>query len=121
MQLFVPDFGNSSDFPERDLIEACAFIAAAEQDEAEDFGPSEAASRNSYYRRVGDLHQALESITRQPARTLQDLQAKAVALRALLHDGNGETLYDDATAPERLAWSLVNDLLALSPFQLVAF
>jgi hypothetical protein len=39
------------------------------------------------------------------------LRAKALALHALLDEGGGE-LYEDAAAPDVLAWSLLQDILS---------
>lgn len=64
---------------------------------------------------VKRLHRTLGEIARQPARTARGVRAKAVALRCLLQSGEADALHDDASAPDRLAWSLVQDLLALMP------
>lgn len=73
---------------EAELVQACHHLAAAQQDSGDRFGVP------------------------QPWR---GVRAKAVALKSLLQSGHADLLHDDASAPDRLAWSLVQDLLALMP------
>jgi hypothetical protein len=53
----------------------------------------------------------VQGIAGMPCRTPTGLQAKALALYALLDDGDGGGLYPDAAPPDVLAWSLVQDIL----------
>jgi uncharacterized protein with von Willebrand factor type A (vWA) domain len=58
-----------------------------------------------------DVDVLIQRIADTPATSRVGLRAKALALRALLDDGDG-SLYEDASTPDLLAWSLVQDILA---------
>ena len=61
-------------------------------------------------------HALVQEITETPARTPEGIMVKATVLRSTLVDyGTGDAARpaheDDITPPNRLAWSLVNDML----------
>jgi hypothetical protein len=98
-----------------DLVQACHHLAAAQQDSGDRFVIPEPGSWEASLAEVERLHRTLGNIARQPARTARGVRAKAVALKSLLQSGQPDVLHDDASAPDQLAWSLVQDLLALMP------
>ena len=65
----------------------------------------------NFKRGAASVHALTHEIMETHAATHIGLRAKALALYALLDDGSGQ-LYDDAAAPDLLAWSLVQDILA---------
>lgn len=106
---------DSSDLQEADLVQACHRLAAAQQDSGERFVTPELSSWEATLAEVENLHRTLAEVTHQPARTACGVRAKAVALKSLLQSGDADILHDDASAPDQLAWSLVQDLVALMP------
>jgi hypothetical protein len=105
-------------FDDVDLVQACQRLAAAQQESGERFVSPELWSWEGSLAEVECLHRSLNEIACQPARTARGVRAKAVALKSLLQSGQADVLHDDASAPDQLAWSLVQDLLALMPFVL---
>jgi hypothetical protein len=100
---------------EAELVQACHHLAAAQQDSGDRFGVPQPWRWEASHAEVERLHRTLDEIASQPARTARGVRAKAVALKSLLQRGHADLLHDDASAPDRLAWSLVQDLLALMP------
>lgn len=98
-----------------DLVQACYRLAAAQQDSGDRFVIPEPSSWEASLAEVERLHRTLGDIVRHPVRTARGVRAKAVALKSLLQSGEADVLHDDASAPDQLAWSLVQDLLALMP------
>jgi hypothetical protein len=98
-----------------DLVQACHHLAAAQQDSGDRFVIPEPGSWEASLAEVEHLHRTLGNIASQPARTARGVRAKAVALKSLLQSGQADVLHADASAPDQLAWSLVQDLLALMP------
>jgi hypothetical protein len=98
-----------------DLVQACHRLAAAQQDSGERFVVPRPWSWEPSLGEVERLHRTLTDIAHQPARTARGVRAKAVALKSLLQSGEADLLHEDASAPDQLAWSLVQDLLALMP------
>jgi hypothetical protein len=98
-----------------DLVQACHRLAAAQQDSGERHVIPEPWSWEVSLAEAERVHRTLGDIAGQPARTARGVRAKAVALKSLLQSGEADVLHEDASAPDQLAWSLVQDLLALMP------
>jgi len=92
------------------LVRLCAQLRK-DQSNARSFGMIEPHVWERYHRDTESLHGLVRRIAETPALSDSGLRAKALALYALLDDGGG-TLCEDAAAPDRLAWSLVRDILA---------
>ena len=103
---------------EAELVQACQHVAASQQDSGDRLVVPQPWSWEASHAEVKRLHRTLDEIACQPARTARGVRAKAVALKSLLQSGQPDLLHDDASAPDRLAWSLVQDLLALMPWVL---
>jgi hypothetical protein len=92
------------------LVRLCEKICEEQQGHCQ-FDAIEPQDWESYDRASATVHNLTRAIAATPATSHSGLRAKALALCALLDDGNGE-LYEDAAAPDVLAWSLVQDILA---------
>jgi hypothetical protein len=104
-------------FLDAELEEACLSLATAQRDGGERFAIPHLDSVHIAMAEADFVHRTIARIARQRAHTLYGVRAKALALRSLLQSGETNTLHDDASAPDQLAWSLVQDLLASeSPF-----
>lgn len=75
------------------------------------FGTVDPQSWASFDRDNAVLQNLVHRVADTPAKSRAGLRAKALALQALLDEGAGD-IYDDAAAPDVLAWSLVRDILA---------
>lgn len=105
-----PQQHGHSDTPDAALVQLCQAMqdgpaaihryTAIEPQSWEGFSRSAAAQR-----------EAIRQIANTPACSRAGLRAKARALYALLDEGEGG-LYEDASMPDQLAWSLVLDILA---------
>lgn len=92
------------------LDQACTELLVDEQcgPHVETIDPADWESFQSETQR---LHERVQEIASLPAHTSTGLRAKARVLQTLL--GQGNVLYEDASASDRIAWSLVQDVLAI--------
>jgi hypothetical protein len=92
------------------LLHLCAQLRE-DQNGLRCFGTVEPQRWESFSRDTAALLALIRRVAETPASSRAGLRAKALALHALLDEGGGG-LYDDAAAPDLLAWSLVQDILA---------
>lgn len=90
------------------LLRLCADLRTDRRAEHR-FGVVEPKDWDSFHQYGEALQGLIQRIADTPATTRVGLRAKALALHALLDEGGG--LYEDAATPDRLAWSLVHDIL----------
>lgn len=92
------------------LLRLCTALRE-DQCAARRFEPVEPQAWESNLRSGATAEALIRRIAELPATGRAGLRAKALALYALLDEGGGR-LYEDAAAPDQLAWSLVRDILA---------
>jgi hypothetical protein len=92
------------------LVLLCTKLREEQQDKSH-FVTIEPQSWESFGRDAAALNALIRGIADTPATSRVGLRAKALALHALLDEGGG-SLCEDAAAPDLLAWSLVQDILA---------
>ena len=114
----VPAIGPSSQGrqspPEVDADFTLVRLSAAlreDQSATRRFDTIEPRSWDSNHRSTATADALIRRIADLPATGRAGLRAKAQALHTLLDEGGGR-LYEDAAAPDQLAWSLVADILA---------
>jgi hypothetical protein len=83
----------------RDDLQAQRRLGTVEPEDWEGFN-RDSVIRSELIHRIADT----------PATGRVALRAKALALHALLDEGAGD-LHEDAATPDRLAWSLIEDIL----------
>lgn len=107
---FSPSIGAWS-HPDAVLLRDCNEILAAQPGRPELFTPVAPATWPQFATEVDQIHGRVEQVSRTPAWTEEGLRAKALVLKSLLDAGDQAGLYEDAAAPDQIAWSLVDDLL----------
>jgi len=98
--------------PDEALIEACTDLLV-EQQCGVHFEAIDPADWDSFHGDAMRLLAQVQGIAATPALTRLGIRAKALALKALLDGGDGGELYEDASSPDRIAWSLVQDILTI--------
>jgi hypothetical protein len=97
--------------PDDTLVQLCTEIRR-DQRAADVLGTVAPQQWEAFSRQTEPLLALVDHVAATPARTRTGLRAKALALHALLDEGEGSGLGPDAAAPDLLAWSLVQDILA---------